>query len=455
MPEKQKKLDLAVRGALWFGPLKNAAKIGKAARTAGKGALRGQLVDVLVARGKIVALTPAGSLDLRAAHEVEAAGRVLLPSLTDVHVHLREPGQEYKEDIASGLAAAAFGGFGNIMCMANTKPVNDTASVTEFMLDQARRSWPAGPRLFPIGALTRGLKGEDLAPMAELAAAGCRAFSNDGRPVVSTELFRRAIEYAQDLDRIVIDHCEDPFLAPAAGMNEGVVSSRLGLPAQPNGAEAIQVARDVLLAEYLGAPMHLAHISCEKSVALIRFAKARGVNVTAETCPHYLTLTEDEAGGFSALAKVNPPLRTRADVDAVIEALSDGAIDMLATDHAPHAAHEKEVEFDEAPCGISGLDTALATTWELVRGGRLPFDAFLRAWTTAPCRRFGLPVNTFNPGDPADFVLFDQDAQWVVDAAGMKSKSKNTPLYGRTLRGRVAAHFLAGKTVVGIETAGA
>jgi len=458
MPEKQKKLDLAVRGALWFGPLKADGK-GKAAKKSdqlAKGQLpKGQLVDVLVAKGKIVALTPAGSLDLRATHEVEAGGQVLLPSLTDVHVHLREPGQEYKEDIASGLDAAAHGGFANIMCMANTRPVNDTASVTEFMLEQARKSWPQGPRLYPIGALTKGLKGEELAPMAELKAAGCHAFSNDGRPVASTELFRRAVEYAQDLERIVIDHCEDPYLAPAAGMNEGVVSSRLGLPAQPDVAEAIQVARDVLLAEYLNAPMHLAHISCEKSVALIRFAKARGVDVTAETCPHYLTLTEDEAEGFSARAKVSPPLRAQADVEALLAALADGTIDMLATDHAPHAAHEKEVEFDEAPCGISGLDTALAATWELVRTGKLPFDAFVRAWTTAPCKRFALPVNTFKPGDPADFVLFDQDAVWTVSAETMHSKSKNTPLLGRSLRGRVAAHFLAGKYVVGKKTVGA
>lgn len=453
MPEKQKKLDLAVRGALWFGPLKSDGK-GKKAKKGGQ-LPKGQLVDVFVAKGKIVALTPAGSLDLRAERELDAGGKVLLPSLTDVHVHLREPGQEYKEDIASGLGAAAFGGFGNILCMANTRPVNDNASITEFMLEQARKSWPDGPRLFPIGALTKGLKGQELAPMSELAQAGCAAFSNDGRPVESTELFRRAMEYAQDLGKIVIDHCEDPYLAPAAGMNEGEVSSRLGLPAQPDVAEAIQVARDVLLAEYLNVPVHLAHISCEKSVALIRFAKARGVDVTAETCPHYLSLTEAEAEGFSARAKVSPPLRTKADVDALLDALADGTMDMLATDHAPHAAHEKEVEFDEAPCGISGLDTALTTTWELVRAGKLPFDAFLRAWTSAPCKRFGLPLNTFAPGDPADFVLFDQDAAWTVDAQSMKSKSKNTPLYGRTLRGRVSAHFLAGKMVVGSSSSGA
>ncbi|MBI5519051.1 MAG: dihydroorotase [Desulfovibrio sp.] len=457
MTGTQKKLDLAVRGALWFGPIRNEGKGDAKGGKPRKGGQpqKGQLVDVFVAKGKIVALTPAGSLDLRAAKEIDAGGRVLLPSLTDVHVHLREPGQEYKEDIASGLGAAAFGGFSNIMCMANTRPVNDTASITEFMLDQARKSWPDGPRLFPIGALTKGLKGQELAPMAELKDAGCHAFSNDGRPVESTELFRRAMEYAHDLGIVVIDHCEDPYLAPAAGMNEGEVSSRLGLPAQPDVAEAIQVARDVLLAEYLQTPIHLAHISCEKSVALIRFAKARGVNVTAETCPHYLTLTEEEAAGYSAGAKVSPPLRVKGDVDALLDALADGTIDMLATDHAPHAAHEKEVEFDQAPCGISGLDTALSTTWELVRAGKLPFDAFVRAWTTAPCTRFGLPVNAFAPGDTADFVLFDQDAVWTVSAESMKSKSKNTPLYGRQLRGRVAAHFLAGKMVVGIPSAGA
>ncbi len=436
-PQQAGKLDLAVRGALWLGALKG--------RKAKKG---GQLVDVLVAKGRIVSLVPAGSLDVQAAQEVEARGLVLLPSLTDAHVHLREPGQEYKEDIASGLRAAAFGGFSNIMCMANTRPVNDTASVTEFMLDQANASWPGGPRLYPIGALTKGLGGQELAPLAELKNAGCAAFSNDGRPVESSELLRRAMEYSQDLGRIVIDHCEDPWLAPAAGVNEGEVSSRLGLTGQPDISEAIQAARDVLLAEYLGAPIHLAHISCERSVAVIRAAKARGVDVSAETCPHYLTLTEDEVAGFSSQAKVNPPLRTRADVEALLEALADGSIDMLATDHAPHAAHEKEVEFDAAPCGISGLDTALCVTWELVRAGRLPFDAFLRAWTTAPCKRFGLPLNTFAPGDPADFVLFDQNIQWVVGPETMHSKSANTPLLGRALRGRVAAHFLAGKSIV-------
>lgn len=251
MSDTVKKIDLAVRGALWFGPLK-----GK------KASKKGQLVDLFVAKGKIVSLAPAGSLKLSAARDIDAVGQVLLPSLTDVHTHLREPGQEYKEDVESGLRAAAHGGFSNILCMANTRPVNDNASVTELMLDKARKFWPHGPRLFPIGALTKGLKGLELAPMAELKQAGCAALSNDGLPVACTEIFRRALEYAADLGLVVIDHCEDPFLAPAAGMNEGEVSSRLGMGAQPDVAEAIQVARDILLAEYLGVPIHLAHVSC-------------------------------------------------------------------------------------------------------------------------------------------------------------------------------------------------
>ncbi|WP_316898016.1 dihydroorotase [Pseudodesulfovibrio indicus] len=415
--------------------------------------LDGREVDVFVSRGRIVEVKPsAKSLDTGEARVEEAYGLTLLPSLTDVHVHLREPGFEYKEDVESGLRAAAWGGFGNIMCMANTKPVNDCESVTEMMLEKARKFWPKGPRLFPIGALTKGLKGQELAPMAELAKAGCAAFSNDGVPVESTKIFRLAVEYASDWDRVVIDHCEDPYLGVAAGVNEGEVSSRLGLPGQPDVAEALQVARDVLLSEYLDLPIHLAHISCRKSADLIRFAKARGVKITAETTPHYLTMTEDvlEAEGteYSTLAKVNPPLRTEDDRLAMIEALNDGTIDCLATDHAPHAGHEKETEFDVAPCGITGLDTALSVTWRLVRDGVLTRETFVRAWTTAPCRVFNLPVNTFAPGDPADFFLFDEDEEWTVTPQALHSKGKNTPLLGSVLKGRVKTHFIAGKKIV-------
>ena len=415
--------------------------------------LDGRDVDVFVSRGRIVEVRKSvKSLDPGDAKVEEAYGLQLMPSMTDAHVHLREPGFEYKEDIESGLRAAAWGGFSNVMCMANTRPVNDDDSVTRFMLEKAGRFWPKGPRLFPIGALTKQLEGIELSSMAELANSGCVAFSNDGVPVKSTELFRRAMEYASDWNRVVIDHCEDPYLGVAAGVNEGQVSSRLGLPAQPDVAEALQVARDVLLSEYLELPIHLAHISCRKSVDIIRFAKARGVKVTAETAPHYLIFTEDylerEASEYDTNAKVNPPLRTDEDQQALFEALNDGTIDILATDHAPHAAHEKETEFDMAPCGITGLDTALSVTWQLVREGRLKKDAFFRAWTTGPCGIFNLPVNTFAPGDPADFFLFDPDEEWTVANDTLHSRGKNTPLMGTSMKGRVKTHFIQGKKIV-------
>ncbi len=405
-------------------------------------------VDLLCASGRILDVTPH---DPGAAYEgalvLPGRGLTLLPGLTDAHTHLREPGQEWKEDIASGLAAAAAGGFSNVMCMANTDPVNDTASVTEHMTGRAAATWPRGPRLFPVGALTRGLSGTELAPMAELARAGCVAFSNDGRPVADAELFRRAMEYASDLGLRVIDHCEEPTMAPAAGMNEGRVSSRLGLPGQPDVAEAIQVARDILLADYLRIPIHLAHISCRRSVELIERAKAKGVPVTAETCPHYLHFTEAEVEGYNTLAKVNPPLRTRDDVLALIQALREGVVDILATDHAPHAAHEKETPFGEAPCGISGLETALSLAFVLTDKGMLDPSDIVRLFATTPATIFNLPLNTFNTGDPADFVLFDPRETWTVTPESLFSKGKNTPCLGRTLTGRVAALFVGGEPV--------
>ncbi|QLA14715.1 dihydroorotase [Desulfolutivibrio sulfoxidireducens] len=405
-------------------------------------------VDLLCAAGRIQGVIPH---DPDAAYEgarvLSGRGLTLLPGLTDAHAHLREPGQEWKEDIASGLGAAAAGGFSNVMCMANTDPVNDTASVTEHMTTRAAATWPDGPRLFPIGALTRGLLGKELAPMAELARAGCVAFSNDGRPVADAELFRHAMEYASDLGLRVIDHCEEPTMAPGAGMNEGRVSSRLGLPGQPDVAEAIQVARDILLADYLGIPIHLAHISCRRSVELIERAKAKGVPVTAETCPHYLHFTEVEVEGYNTLAKVNPPLRTRDDVLALIQALREGVIDILATDHAPHAAHEKETPFGEAPCGISGLETALSLAFVLTDKGMLDVPDIIRLFATTPAHLFNLPINTFNSGDPADFVLFDPREAWTVTPDSLFSKGKNTPCLGRTLTGRVVAHFIGATPV--------
>ncbi len=418
--------DLVVRNALW----------------------KGDLVDVMVSEGHILGLAPSmPDAERHGRHNLDAKGLMLLPSLVDAHVHLREPGFEYKEDIASGLRAAVHGGFGHVMAMANTLPVNDDASVTDLMLAQARKHHPHGPHLHPIGALTRGLKGEQLAPMAELARAGCIAFSNDGLPVLNSEYFRRAMEYAQTIGKIVIDHCEDPFMAPGAGMNEGEVSARLGLRGQPWAAEAAQVARDILLAEYLDIPIHLAHISCIGSLNLIREAKARGVKVTAETCPHYLFLTENAVDGYNTDAKVSPPLRTQADLQAMRAAIADGTIDILATDHAPHAAHEKEVEFQDAPCGISGLDTALSQTYSLVRDNLLPLDRFIDLWCYAPARIFGIRVCRFIPGDPADFSLFDPDHAWTVSPQTLFSKGKNTPLLGQELQGRVVRHYMGGVEV--------
>jgi dihydroorotase len=416
----------------------------KGGRLAGEDA---RLVDIFIADGRILSVEnhdPGRSCD---GQTVEAGGLVVLPGLTDCHVHLREPGQEWKEDIATGLAAAAHGGFVSVMCMANTKPANDDATVTSLMLDKARQSWPHGPRLFPVGALTVKLKGEALAPMAELKEAGCKAVSNDGWPVANSELFRRAVEYASDLGLVVIDHCEDPFLAPGAGINEGLISSALGLRGQPSVAEAIQVARDCLLAEYLGAPIHLAHISCRQSVEIIARAKQGGAPVTAETCPHYLLLTEEAATGYNTAAKVNPPLRTADDVAALLQALRTGVIDIVSTDHAPHADHEKETPFDEAPNGISGLDTALALCWRLTSEGSLSEAELVRALTKG-AEIFGLPINRFAPGDPADIALFDPTAAWTVSAETMFSRSKNTPFLGSRLAGRVAGLFVAGKKVV-------
>jgi dihydroorotase len=405
--------------------------------------------DILLHDGKIAAVADANSLEAPSNAEIlPARGKYLFPSFIDAHAHLREPGQEYKEDIASGLKAAAHGGFGTVFAMGNTIPCNDAASVTRFMLERAQVAWPHGPRLCPVGALTLGLAGTALSPMGELAQAGCIAFSNDGKPVADTEIFRRGIEYAAQWDRIVIDHCEDPFLAKNSHMNEGRMSSRLGVKGQPTVAEALHVARDILLAEYLDLPVHLAHISCRQSVELLLFAKARGIKVSAETCPHYLFLDETALDGYRANAKVNPPLRSAEDAAAVRKALADGLFDMLVTDHAPHAGHEKEDTLDAVPGGLIGLETALPLTFALVRLGELDLPAFLHLWHYGPARIFRLPAVTFTPGDAADVFLFDPDQEWRVSRETLHSKSLNTPFLGWTMQGKVLAHWMGGYRIV-------
>ncbi len=420
------KPDLIVRGAIWEDSPR----------------------DLVVAKGKILELLPYDEKRSFEARIIDAHELLLLPSFIDAHTHLREPGYEYKENIASGLGAAAHGGFGHIMCMANTKPVNDHGPITTFMRDQAKKAWAHGPHLHPIGALTKGLAGKELAPLAELAEAGCIAFSNDGLPVASTETFRRAMEYASGLGKVVIDHCEDPAMAPAAGINEGILSGNLGLKGQPTVAESAQVARDILLSLYLQLPVHLAHISCRESVELIAWGKAKGAQVTAETCPHYLIWTEDIVLDYNTMAKVSPPIRSADDQLALLQGLREGVIDILATDHAPHAADEKEQTFEDAPCGISGLDSALFTTWGLVTDKTIDRDTFLRAWCHKPGEIFGLATNHFQPGDPADFFLFDSNNTHIFDADSMHSLGKNTPLLGSKVTGRVQAHFIGGRNVI-------
>lgn len=411
----------------------------------------GALVDVFVEDGRIATLTPAGKhkiQDKDNTEVVDATGLLLFPSFIDAHVHLREPGFEYKEDVASGLKAAAHGGFGAVMCMANTRPVNDSAAVTSFIIAAGKKAFPHGPTVYPIGAATLNLAGKEMAPLAELAQAGCVAISNDGHSMEDAERMRRVMEYADGLGLIVIDHCEDSSLARNAHMNEGITSGRIGVKGQPDVGEAMQVARDVLLAEYLDIPIHIAHVSCKRAVDVIAWGKSRGVKVTAETCPHYLLLDDTALEHYNTDAKVNPPLRTPVDREALREAVKSGVIDILVTDHAPHAAHEKECPLDEAPNGITGLDTALSLTYSLVQQGFLSEADLVRLWCKKPAQIFNLPFNDFAPGDPADFFLFNPEARWQVNPQSCHSKSCNTPFKGSTLHGRVVAHYQQGVRVV-------
>lgn len=402
-------------------------------------------VDVLVEDARIISMMPAGKGRAENFGELfDAKGLVLLPSLTDCHVHLRDPGFEYKEDIATGLEAAARGGFGAIMCMPNTRPCNDSAAVTRYMIEKAEKAHPHGPKLYPVAAATPGLKCQGLSPLAELKEAGCVAVTNDGRPMSNSELMRRAMEYAWDLGMKFTDHCEDPDLAPGYLINEGEVSAELGLMGQPVVGEAVQVARDVMLSEYLDIPVHIAHVSCAMAVDIIAWAKARGVQVTAETCTHYLLLDDTALLGYSTLAKVNPPLRTAKDRARLREAVKDGTIDIVVTDHAPHAASEKNTTLDLAPNGFTGLDLSLALMWTLVREGVLDQADIVRLMCEKPNDIFNLPCNRFNPGDPADFFLFDPEEEWKVAPETLYSKSCNTPFLGQTLKGRVKHHWQGG-----------
>ncbi len=409
----------------------------------------GQSVDILVNGDKIAGMKAHGSLAKPSdAKVIDAKGQIVFPSFIDAHVHLREPGFEWKESVESGLKAAVHGGFGAVMCMANTDPINDEGSVTARIVAAGKKAFPNGPFVHPIGAATIGLKGEVMAPMADMQANGCVAISNDGIPVGNTELFRRVLEYAADLELPVIDHCEDPYLACKSHMNEGELSGKMGVKGQPDVAEALQAMRNIMLADYLNVPVHIAHVSAARTLDVIAWGKVKGVQVTAETCPHYLTLDENTVAGYNTLGKINPPLRTQNDIAALRKAIKDGTIDILVTDHSPHAAHEKEVAFDEAPNGFTGLDVALCVMYGLVREGVIDEKDLIRLWSDEPARIFKLAKNTFAEGDPANFFLFDPSLEWVVEPKNLHSKSHNTPWLGQTMKGRVTAHWIGGHQIV-------
>jgi dihydroorotase len=404
--------------------------------------------DVLISEGRIEATGRLGEVrrDGDAVETIDCSGFVVSPGFVDVHCHLREPGREEVETIASGARAAAAGGFTAVCAMPNTDPVTDTQAAVGFILRQASRAGAA--RVYPIGAISIGEEGKTLAEFGEMVSAGAVAVSDDGKPVVSAQLMRTALEYARTFGIPVADHCEEPTLAANGAMNEGIVSARLGLKGIPAEAEEIMAIRDILLARRTGGHIHLCHMSTRGSVELIRWGKERGINVTAEVCPHHLSLTEEAVEGYDTNAKMNPPLRTADDVAALQEALRDGTIDLIATDHAPHHYDEKEREFADAPNGIVGLETALAVnlTW-LVHGGVTDITTLIDRMSCAPARVFRLPGGTLRRGSVGDVTVFDPDVQWTVDPARFISKGRNSPYGGQALRGRAEITVVDGRVI--------
>jgi dihydroorotase len=403
-------------------------------------------LSVLVAEGKIARL--AERIEDNDAEVLDATGWVIAPGFIDAHVHLREPGFEYKETIASGVAAAVAGGFAAVCCMPNTQPVNDNAAVTEFI--RARASEAGLAHVYPIGAVSKGLAGDELAEMGEMVRAGAVAFSDDGRPVHNSYLMRRALEYAQLFEAPVVNHCEDPTLVADGVMHEGAVATRLGLRGIPAVAEEVTVARDAVLAGLTGGHVHIAHLSTRGALERVREAKAGGAAVTCEVTPHHLALTDQAVAdsSYDTDTKMSPPLRSANHVDALIHGVLDGTVDCLATDHAPHHADEKALEFDLAPFGVVGLETAVPVTYDLlVRKHKLPLRMFVALWSTNPARVFRLPGGTLKVGSPADLTLLDLDARATVNPDRFRSLARNTPFAGLRLRGWPAATIVGGKPV--------
>jgi len=401
-------------------------------------------LDVLLADGKVARV--AERIDDRDAEIIDGTGLVAAPGFIDIHVHLREPGYEYKETVATGVAAAVAGGFTAVCCMPNTDPVNDSAAVTEFIRSRAEEAGLA--RVYPIGAVSKGLGGEEMAELGEMARAGAVAFSDDGKPVHNLLLLRRALEYTKLFGTPVIDHCEEPDLAGRGVMHEGAVATRLGLRGQPAAAEEAAVARDLVLAELTGGRLHVAHVSTRGAVQRIREAKAQGLEVTCEVTPHHLALTDQAVADseYDTNTKMNPPLRDGQHVEAVLDATLDGTVDCLATDHAPHHADEKDLEYDLAPFGIIGLETAIPVTYDLlVRRHKMPLSRFVALWSTNPARLLRLPGGTLKVGSPADITLLDLEGRATVNPDRFKSMARNTPFGGQRLRGWPALTLVGGE----------
>ena len=405
-------------------------------------------LDVLVEEGRLAKIDR--NIPPDGAEVIELGkGWILAPGLIDIHVHLREPGQEHKETIASGAAAAVAGGFTGIACMPNTDPVNDHAGITQFIIKKATDANLA--RIYPIGAVSIGSRGEQLAELGEQKSAGCVAFSDDGRPVATALLMRRALEYAGMLGVPIVDHCEDLSLKGDGVAHEGFHASALGLRGIPGVAESLMVERDVSLAELTGAHVHVCHMSARQSLRAVRAGKERGVRVTCEVAPHHFTLTDEALDGpikYDTNLKMNPPLREAADRDAMLDGIADGTVDAIATDHAPHHADEKMVEFDRAPFGITGLETAVPLVFDrLVHAGRISLKRAIELLSTNPARVLNLPGGSLAAGAPADVVVIDPDRRVTIDAGRHVSKSKNTPFHGWELRGAVAYTLVGGRIV--------
>ena len=406
--------------------------------------------ELLIEDGRIATLAIDGDpIPQDGAEIVDAEGAWIVPGLIDVHAHLREPGQEYKEDLASGGTAAVAGGFTQVACMANTDPVNDDPSVTKYILDRAEKESPAKVRV--IAAATRGLRGEVMTEMMALREAGAVAFSDDGATITDSGAMRRVLEYSKMADAPVVVHAEDCALRGGGVVNEGPVATRLGLPGNPAAAEEVMVARDVRLASLTGAHLHVAHVSTAGAVHIIRKAREAGIRVTAEVTPHHLTLTDEATMGFDTNTRVAPPLRSQADVDALRAALAEGVIDVIATDHAPHASHEKEVEFTEAPPGMIGLETAVAVCLDLVRDETLAPLELVRRLSTEGARILGLEGGSLREGGPGDVALIDPAREWTYDPAQGFSKSRNSPWAGETFTGRVKATIVDGRLVYDVD----